>query len=286
MDIEYFNSFLETANQKSLSKASIQLNISQPALSKQIRKLEEYFEMPLLHRSTSGVGLTEAGDLLYKRIPQILADLKSIKSDLQIMKEVKRYKIGTLPSLAGSYIPSITFKLKENGIDSDIFVKNTSFEVLDLLKKGELDVAITEKIAVNKAIWRRDIFEESFYAVVPNTHKFAKEKSVFFEEIANEEFVLYPPTCSIRQCISHLMEKIEGNLLVKTEVDFGEFLIGYVAAGGGITVVPEITAKYLGHPSVKAIPIKNIDARRQISIFSNSKTAGKFLYPFFKPYRH
>lgn len=69
---------------------------------------------------------------------------------------------------------------------------------------------------------------------------------------------------------------------MKTEVDFGEFSIGYVAAEGGITVVPEITAKHLGYSVVKAIPINNINFRRSISIISQTNSVGKFLYPFFK----
>jgi len=278
MNIEYLNSFIETVSRKSLSKASERLNISQPALSKQIHKIEEYFGTVLLKRTTSGVELTEAGKLLFERIPKILDELSSIQSDLKHLNGIQSFTIGTLPSLAGNFIPPKILKLEEKGIDTEVLVKNTSEEVFELLKKGEINVAIIEEMPKNRFFWQKKILEEPFYVIVHNSHRLSKYESVSLEEIKNEKLILYPSNCTIRQSILKLVKDIK----VKTEVEFGEFLIGYVAAGGGITVVPEITAKHLGYPMVKAIPINEPNLRRHISIISHSNSAVKFLYPFFK----
>lgn len=278
MNIEYFESFMETARQKSLSKASERLNITQPALSKQIRKIEDYFDSPLLIRSTSGVELTEAGEIVFNRIPNILDEITRIQNELKQLSEIRSIKIGTLPSLAGNYIPSKIVKLKENGIDAEVMIKNTSSEVYELLKKGELDAAIIETIPTNGSFWKMEIFTEPLYAIVHTSHQLSRKESVYLEELAEEEFVLYPSNCKIRQAISSAVK----NLNIRTEVEFGGFLIGYVAAGGGVTVVPEISAKNSGNPLVKAIPILNPDMKRQISMIAQSKSTGKFLYPFFK----
>jgi LysR family transcriptional regulator, transcription activator of glutamate synthase operon len=278
MNIEYFYSFIEAVNQKSLSKASERLNISQPALSKQIRKVEEYFDMALLNRLTSGVELTEAGELVYNRLPNLLSEVVSIQNDLNHLRKVRTYSIGTLPSLAGNYIPSKVLKLKEKGVTSEVVVKNSSAEIYEMLKKGEVDAAIIEAMPISNTLWQRELFKEPLYAIVHVSNKLADKKSVSIDEISNEEFVLYPSNCTIRQSISRRVKELK----VKTEVEFGEFLIGYVAAGGGITVVPEITAKYMGHTMVRAIPISDDQMKRHISLIAQSKETGKLLYSVFK----
>lgn len=276
MNIDYLHSFIKTVKQKSLSKASEKLNLSQPALSKQIKKIEEYFDTVLLKRSTSGIELTESGKLFFERIPKILDELSAIQNDLKQMNN-QRFIIGTLPSLAGHFIPSRILKLKEEGIDIEVLVRNTSGEVFELLKKGDIDAAIIEEMPLNRLYWQKKIFEEPFYVVVHQSHRVSNYESIYLEEILHEDFIMYPSNCTIRKCI----EQIAGGLKVKTEVEFGEYLIGYVAAGGGTTVVPQITAKHLGYSIVKAIPLENKNLRRGISIISQSKSVGKFLYRFF-----
>lgn len=278
MNIDYLYSFIEVVNKKSLSKASEQLNLSQPALGKQIRKLEDYFNCSLLNRTTSGVELSEAGELVYNQISQILKDLESLQAKLDQMKNMQTYSIGTLPSLMGNYMPVRLIKLKKKGLNVKVVVKNTSKEVYDLLKVGELDAAVIEGIPNSKPFWQRELFNEPLYAVVQNTHKLAEKKFILIEEISDQDFVLYPPNCTIRQSISCQIKELK----VKTEVEFGEFLLGFVAAGEGITVVPEITAKFMGHSQVKAIPIRNTILDRHISLISQSLETGKLLYSVFK----
>lgn len=278
MNLEYFQSFLEAVNQRSLSKASERLNISQPALSKQIRKVEEYFNIQLLSRTTTGVELTEAGKVVFSRLPGILKEISSLQSEVNQLQNVFSYRIGTLPSLAGHYIPSKILKLKEKGHVPEVVVKNTSQEVFELLTKGEVDAAIIEEMSGQKSYWQKELFVEPFCLVVHMSNKLSKKNSVLVEELSNEEFVLYPSNCKIRQSISQRIQ----NLTIKSEVEFGEFLIGYVAAGGGVTVVPELTARNSGNPMVKAIPIRDSEMVRRISLITQSKETGKHLYPFFK----
>lgn len=278
LNIEYFTSFMEAVNQKSLSKASEKLNISQPALSRQIRKVEEYFDIHLLNRLTSGVELTKAGEVLYNRLPKILSEVDSIQDELNYFRKVRKYFIGTLPSLAGNYIPTKILKLKEKGITTEVVVKNSSAELYELLKNGGIDAAIMESLPKNKTLWQKELFTEPLYAIVHSSNKLVNKTSVSIEDISNEEFVLYPSNCAIRQAISHRIKEIK----VKTEVEFGEFLIGYVAAGGGMTVVPEITTKFMGQNMVKAIPISDDQMKRHISLISQSKETGKLFYSAFK----
>jgi len=281
MNIEYLNSFLVAADLNSFSKASKKLNITHTALSKQIRQVEDYFEIEVFKRSTSGVELTEAGKLIYKRIKLIQEDLLSLKNEISIIKEEKIFTIGMLPSLAKN-MPSKLLKLRDGKINFEIKINYTSAELRELLEKGEVDVIIAENETVHHSFWHKKLFEETLYLVMPKTHKLAIKESISLQEINNESLVLYPPNCSIRKKITEVLSFEGTELKVITEVDFSDFLLGYVAAGAGITVLPEVEVKYLGQPTLKAIPITNSTAKRNISLITRSERTGKMLFKYFK----
>lgn len=282
MNLEYFNSFIETAHEKSMSKASQKINISHQALSKQIRILEEHYGVPLFKRSASGVELTKAGILLYTRLQPLLEEYSSIEKDLKKLKALQTYRLGTLPSLAGSYIPPKILNAKKEGIELEIVIKNTSPDLAVLLEKGELDAAILEGVHFHNSFWHTKLYNEALYAILPVGHKFSGYPSLLLEEISEEPFVLYPPKCGIRKCVAGILNEAGKQLTVATEIEFSEHLIGYVAAGAGITVVPENTVRHLGNPKVRVIPLSNTNAVRTISLVSVSEITGKLLYKFFK----
>lgn len=278
MNIEYFKSFVETANQKSISKASEKLNLTHPALSKQIRKVEEYFEVSLFIRSSSGVELTEEGKMLYGRIQHILDELSVLQVDFKKMNQSHSYTVGTLPSLAAYYLPTRILRLEEKKIQIETVVRNTSLEVMELLQKGEIDAAVIEQASLHTTYWNKELFQEPFFMVLPKTHTLAQAESISLENINQENLVLYPPNCSVRKKITDILHAKGLVPNVRTEVDFGDFLFGYVAAGAGLTIVPEISAHHLGHSMLTSIPLINAKAKRTISLISQSDIIGKFLF--------
>ncbi|MGE1167041.1 LysR family transcriptional regulator, partial [Peribacillus simplex] len=79
------------------------LHISQPALSKQIQRLEADLEVTLLKRSAQGVELTEAGEVFIARMLPILEQIHEVKTEMKKYQEKRRISIGILPSLAAYY---------------------------------------------------------------------------------------------------------------------------------------------------------------------------------------
>ena len=86
-------SFIEVKHTRSLSKASKILHISQPALSKQIQKLEADLEVTLLKRSAQGVELTEAGELFIKRMLPILEQINEVKTEMRGIKRTGSFQL-------------------------------------------------------------------------------------------------------------------------------------------------------------------------------------------------
>lgn len=281
MNITFIEGFLESARLKSLAKASEKLNISHPALSKQINTLEDYYGVKLFLRSPAGVTLTEHGKMFYDRILPVYTELVQIKKDLSILAESHRYKIGTLPSMAHQYLPNIVLALESKGILVDIEIRETSHELEELLTLGDLHAAVMELQPHNQAYWSVKLFEEPYEAIVYPGHRFSDYASVSIQDISHEPLILNPPNCSTRMLISKLMEEYGVKPSVKKEVQYGDFILGYVAARAGITFAPHMAVDQILKKGLISVPIADPRAKRCISLVCFSGRIGRILQPFF-----
>ncbi|WCK54927.1 LysR family transcriptional regulator [Aneurinibacillus sp. Ricciae_BoGa-3] len=277
MNTEYLLSFIETVKSGSISKASDKLNMTHTALSKQIRKLEEHFNVSLFNRSSSGVEVTEAGRILYSRIRPLLHELERIEKELLKFKEKKTISLGTLPSLAAYYLPQTIISLKDKGIEVRLVVRNTSSELLNLLESGTVEAAVMEHVPTHKSFWAYNLFHEPFYVILPKTHVYSDKTSVSIHELASQPLVVYPAACSIRKNLQHMFEIHNLIPMFDTEVEFGDFIPGYVAAGAGLAVLPKISVKHLGHPALKALPLSHKDAHRSIALITKTASTGEWV---------
>jgi LysR family transcriptional regulator, transcription activator of glutamate synthase operon len=281
LNITFIEGFLESARLKSLAKASEKLNLSHPALSKQINSLEAYYGVKFFHRSPAGVTLTEHGKLFYDRILPVYEDLIQIKKDFSIVAESHRYKIGTLPSMAYQYLPKIVLELESKGILVDIEIRETSRELEELLNHGDIHAAVMELQPHNEAYWSVKLFEEPYETVVYPGHRFSALPSVSLLEISREPLILNPPDCSTRILISKLIEEYGVKPSVEKEVKYGEFILGYVAARAGITFAPLIEVDQIQKKGLICVPIDDPQAKRCISLVCSSGRIGKLLQRFF-----
>lgn len=280
LDTQWLKSFVMTAQYKSLSKTSELLNLSQPAISKQIRKLEETYGVALFYRSTQGVELTKAGAMLLERIQPVLMDLELIYKELQDFKSTQKIWLGALPSIATYFLRRIIPTLE---INTDVMVCNTSAELLSWLKAGKLDAALIDKRSADTHLWSKDLFSEPYLAVFSKSHPLGERQCVSIADIKDEPFVFYPESCDVRQCITQRLLMLGIEPKVSTEVSFGDFILGYVAAGAGITILPKIVTDHLSDVSLTAVPIIDFDTTRTISIIARSEKLGKLLYRYFDP---
>jgi LysR family transcriptional activator of glutamate synthase operon len=282
LNIEYLKSVIEAGKRKSFSKASEKLNITHPALSKQIKKTEEFFGVTLFTRSSTGVELTSAGDIFCQRATGILNEFELLKREMLSLVEKRTFSIGTLPSIASNFLPVKVMELKMMGIGVKTEIKHTSLEILELLQERKIDIAIIDYDRTEGFSWSKLLFEEPLFIVAPNNHRLAQRQKVSIEDIRNEELVLYPPACSIRRKVTKLLENRGIDPIIHTEVDFGDYIMGFVSAGGGITIAPKITTELLGHPNLVAIPIQEKEAIRKIYVVSLSESSGSYVYNLLK----
>ncbi|PUA38242.1 LysR family transcriptional regulator [Paenibacillus elgii] len=275
MNTEWLHSFAEAAKLKSFSKASKELNLSQPALSKHIRNLEHDLDVTLFYRTSGGIELTEAGERFYTRIVPVISDLASIRRELQQYRQTDHLALGSLPSLATYYLPS---RIKALQCSHTLMIQNTSGDLLQSLKEGRLDSVLVDSLYTDDSVWHCELFTECYYAVFSVDHRFRSKTTVTLSDLCGEPLIVHQAPCDTRSHIHGQMEALGHKPHIVNEVSFGDFIFGYVMAGMGFAIVPELVAKNIGHLNLFALPIA--DFKRSISLAAKSGKLGTQLSSF------
>lgn len=282
MNIEWLQSFVDAAKQKSFSKAALLNNISQPALSKHIQNLEDAFGKKLFHRNPTGIRLTAAGEYAYHRVIPLLEEFSSIKDGLNKLDRTAPIVIGSLPSIATYYLPSKMQDFNYQDKPIRFMLQNTSSELLESLKEGRLDVAFLESREKEGSIMSYDIFSEPYYALLPLNHKYRFEEHINMVDLYDEPLILHTNPCDVRHHIIQQIRLAGYTPNIVAEVDFSDFIYSSVVAGNGITIVPKLLARNLCHLKIHAVPILDFGRERTISLASKNQELALALYQSFK----
>jgi DNA-binding transcriptional LysR family regulator len=273
MRIEWIEAFLTTIETKSFTKASELLNMTQPALSKQIRNLEADVGAELFARSTTGVNLTKAGEQLVPVSETIRREWNEVKRAIAVEQGLKGITIGAWPSVATSYLPK---KLAcTNRSDYSLRISHSYVDLLELLKEGKIDVALFDDTGIDQPFFSTFLFAEGFRLYVHKDHPIYGERDqVSFEEIKEDEFLMLLETCDARRLIQREFEERGAKLHISSEIEFGQSILGFIEANIGISILPDIFSERVS-PDIRAIPIENFDVKRKVSIIARDEKVGK-----------
>ncbi|WP_168188768.1 LysR family transcriptional regulator [Thermoflavimicrobium daqui] len=261
--------FKTTIEKGSINKASKELFVSQPALTKQLTRLEQDLGTCLLIRKSTGVEPTEAGIYFYQRACIILEEIK------QIMKEMGRFsfysslRIGTLPSLANDYLPSLMDRFinkPKNTEEINILIRDTTQELITLLEDRALEIAFVQDYDGHPIFKSLPLFQEQYFAILPTSHPLGQKQNLSFAEVIQEKMILHKEPCDIRTSFQkhcyHL--GIKPNIIL--ELNFNESLLPFVAEGYGISLIPEMSAKNIQDTKILVKKIDHQPFYRKISV--------------------
>lgn len=180
--------FIEVAKQKSFSKASQLLFISQPAISKHIRNLEEQYATRLFERKGVSIELTEAGRLLYEKLTEVKAiqdqtefELSAIKDLLQVKGTLK---LGASTTVALYILPKVlsAFQSRYPQIVINLLNRNTEI-VLQALLNGEINLGIVEGRSRLTQVSHRPFITDKVVAVCSKKSAIAKKRQYEMDEL-------------------------------------------------------------------------------------------------------
>ena len=188
--LEYIISVYET---KIFITASEKCFVSQPALSMQIKKFEEYIGIQIFERGTKQILVTKAGMKIVNQAYKILNEVNNLKriSDLLIDDNKITISIGAFPTLCPYLMPKILPAIKKGIPNLSISVIEEKTDTLvDMLDQGKLDFAILSTPTENHQFERKFLFKDKLYAAVAKSNELSKNRSLNTKEIVKENLML------------------------------------------------------------------------------------------------
>ncbi|BCL71406.1 Hydrogen peroxide-inducible genes activator [Vibrio nigripulchritudo MADA3029] len=244
MNIRDFEYLVALAEHKHFRKAAEACFVSQPTLSGQIRKLEDELGTALLERSSRRVLFTEAGLQLVEQAKRILGEVK-VFTDMATLqgKEMSGpLHIGFIPTVGPYLLPKIIPNLKEQFPDLELFLHEAqTHQLVRQLEEGRLDCLVLASVAETAPFKELALYDEPMSVAVPCDHEWAERDEIDMLELNGKTVLaLGDGHCLRDQALGFCFaagarddERFKATSL--------ETLRNMVAAGGGITLLPELS---------------------------------------------
>jgi DNA-binding transcriptional LysR family regulator len=270
MNLHLLRLFSEVARHQSFSRAAESMRISQPAVSKGVRYLEDQVGSPLLERSPSRVVPTEAGRILMRYARDIFASEQAAEEALDAMHGLRRgtLRIGASTTVATYFLPPLlgSFSRAYPDIELRLTSANT-LKVADLLVSRELDVALVEGPVDGGEIVARPWREDELVFAAAADHPLATQKqSLPLEALAGQTIVLREQGSGTRDVACHALRSAGFHLTRVLEVSGNEAIARVVEAGLGIGIVSSaVVADKLAVGRLVHLTIRGLTIRRTFS---------------------
>jgi DNA-binding transcriptional LysR family regulator len=271
--LEYFRS---AAHHEHMGRAAAELGISDSTLSRSIARLEQRFGGELFDRVGRGLRLNGYGQALLMRVERALAELENGEREVRTMRSTGNtfVTLGFLPSLGVQLIPDLITRFGRIQPDVHFRLHQGAGNVLrDLLLAGEIDLFFgTHRYADAAIEWRR-LWDEELIALVPPMHRFARRARIDLAEVAQEPLLTIKSGNTIRRAVDDLARAAGFTPNIVFEGDEVSTLVGLVAAGFGVALVPESVATI----RAKTVPVRlRTGPTRTIGV---SSVRGRYLPP-------
>ncbi|HYH89649.1 MAG TPA: LysR substrate-binding domain-containing protein [Solirubrobacteraceae bacterium] len=245
VELRHLRYFVAVAEERHFGRAAERLHIAQPPLSQQIRRLEAELGVTLLHRTTRSVEVAPAGEVLLVRAREILAAVDGATEDTRraARGEFGRLAVGFTGSATYELLPKLADALRRAlpGVVLDLRGELLTPAQVASLLDGTLDLGLLRPPVRERALAVEVVRREPLVAVLPQAHPLAAADSVPLEELEGEPFVVYPS--HFRSVVHDAVEETceaHGFLpRVALEVSETSTLVSFVAAGLGVSLVPE-----------------------------------------------
>ncbi|GGP10897.1 LysR family transcriptional regulator [Oceanobacillus neutriphilus] len=265
MNQVWLEAYIAIVEEKSITKAAGRLNLSQPALSKQVRSLESDLNAKLVTRSSKGIEMTRAGQYFYQQAQSLLQEMNRTREKLMKMQQTDKLTMGCLPSISTSFLPDII------NADHSVFIQNHSEALVRSVVNEQIDAAFIDTSFRTKDVVIEELFTENYYAVIPKQDLPVKANTMDWKDIIKFPLILHTSPCDSRNRIIAFAKQYGDTPQIAREVPFGDFLYGYVLAGEGITIIPALLAKSIAYLNVHLIPVDGLE--RTIAVCAKSEAA-------------
>lgn len=254
--------FFTVARLLSFTKAAESLHMTQPAVTFQIRQLEEFFNTRLFDRTHNKISLTEAGEAVFSYAERIIGLYTEMDNQVRKLTGdvIGVLVIGASTTIAEYRIPTILGKFQENFSDVKLRLKISNTDgVVRMVENNEIDVGVVEAPVDNKNLVIKVCWCDQLMVICQPGHELAGRESIPVEKLLPYPFIAREEGSGTRNVISSYFDKFAqnyGNLKTTMEFSSPESVKSAVEAGLGISIISETTlTKELQLGTLSAIPL-------------------------------
>ena len=271
LSTRHLRALLAVAEYHNFAAAATNLGISQPTLTRTVRKAEDMLGVTLFTRTTRRVALTAAGREFMPMAERLLSDLGLGIRNIRELADVERGQvvIASLMTIAHGILPTIIRQFAEQYPSVAVELREgVQTRVLEEVRGGSADFGLGDSADVGGHLELEALGKHGFRIALPNGHRLLRRKSVSLSDLTEERLVSMPTEAAARRTLD--VAALAAGVILNSHFTVGQFTTAFqlVAEGLGAAIVP---ATYFngGHPDkVSSRPLKAPGAVQHLSVIS------------------
>ncbi|HXC60414.1 MAG TPA: LysR substrate-binding domain-containing protein [Steroidobacteraceae bacterium] len=267
-DLRYL---VAVADTRHFGQAAARCFVSQPTLSAQLKKLEDYLGVQLVERHPRRIALTEAGAQVVTRARRIIEASDEIVALTALQRDplAGRLRMALLPTIGPYLLPLVASRIRKKlpRVELMLYEYQTG-PMLDHLQAGDIDLGILALPVPSEGLMDRKLFDEPFVVAVPERHALSSRKQLKTSDLDGETLLLLEDGHCLRDQALDVCSQSSAQEKQDFRATSLETLRQMVASGGGITLLPQLASiGAYGHargvavvPFAKPAPVRHIGA--------------------------
>jgi DNA-binding transcriptional LysR family regulator len=284
--------FQVVVEEAGFKRATARLHITQPALSYQMKHLEEELGVLLFHRRPGGVSLTETGKLLYEHVQKVSQAVLQAKRAVKELPAVGEVRIGTVNSIGTYFLPRVLAAMRENhAAIRPVLFRARSDEFIEALLANQVDVALLADPKVDRRLHYETLFEERVSLVAGRSHPFHGATSVGRDQLQGAQFVALSPQTPTGLLIRKYLDRLGVEVEPVVSTDDIETVKRMAEMGLGAAFLPDmVTEGAVATPAnpdgrLRRVPFEPVLRRRIVMARWNAVPASRAMAAFVEEVR-
>lgn len=296
--LQQLEALIALVKEGSFSRAAKKMLLTQPALTKNIKNVEDVLGVVVVNRSTAGIVLTPGGKILYNYAERIIKLRDEAKTKIAKLSENTGGNIYvSASSIPATYIlPRALSEFKRKHPDIRIYVKTSDSEnAMNMVLDKEAEIGCIGKIPTNKKLVAEPLCDDRLVLAVPKGHRFCKSESIELSELINEPFVIREKGSATRELFETCLKESKSISLsvlnICGELGSSEAIKEAIIAELGVSVISiHAIRRELAEGLLFEVPIAGLKMERNFYLIyprhSDFRLSHKIFVAFLKEYKN
>jgi DNA-binding transcriptional LysR family regulator len=275
---QVWRSFKAVSEYRNLSQAARYLNLSQSAVSQHIHRLEMDYNSPLFVRTSQGMLLTEAGEIVYRHVSNLLTVLDESRREVhRLDNSAAKLTVGASLTIAEYILPHALTRLDSPVDRQNIMVRMAnSHDVLDQVFHRDIEIGLIEAPIANPQMAIRPFLEDRLQVVVPHTHPWADRPAIQLSEFLKAPLILREPGSGTRMVLEHALHQVGVSihqLNIRFVLGTTQAIKAMISQGMGISVLSPYTISAEERDCFHLLSVRELALLRHFSLVHHHELA-------------